>query len=101
VSQSSEFCGHKPLCCFLTSVYCCKRIFHYDSVRKLLDTPSYTFIHFLYKKACASIQVCLKGQNVSLHFYKNFHDIDKKVTFRTVSNYAQWNKNVTCLEHVS
>jgi hypothetical protein len=24
-----------------TSVYCCKRIFRYDLVRKLLDTPSY------------------------------------------------------------
>jgi hypothetical protein len=23
VSQSSEFCRHKPLCCFLTSVFCC------------------------------------------------------------------------------
>jgi len=28
------------LCCFSTSVYCCKRIV-IDSVRKLLDTPSY------------------------------------------------------------
>jgi hypothetical protein len=41
VSQSSEFCHHNPLCCFSVSVYCCKHIFHYDSVRKLLDTPSY------------------------------------------------------------
>jgi hypothetical protein len=23
VTQSSEFCRHKPLCCFSTSVYCC------------------------------------------------------------------------------
>jgi len=29
VSQSSEFCRHDPLCCFPTSVYCYKRIFHY------------------------------------------------------------------------
>jgi hypothetical protein len=29
VSQSSEFCHHNPLCCFSTSLYCCKRIFHY------------------------------------------------------------------------
>jgi hypothetical protein len=29
VSQSSEFCRHNPLCCFSTSVYCRKRIFHY------------------------------------------------------------------------
>jgi len=29
VSQSSEFCRHKTLCCFSTSVYCCKHIFRY------------------------------------------------------------------------
>jgi len=29
VSHSSEFCCHNPLCCFSTSVYCCKRIFRY------------------------------------------------------------------------
>jgi len=29
VSQSSEFCRHNPLCCFLTSVYYCKRKFRY------------------------------------------------------------------------
>jgi len=40
VSQFSEFCRHKPLCCFSTSVYCCS-LFGYDSVRKRLDTPSY------------------------------------------------------------
>jgi hypothetical protein len=39
VSQSSEFCRHNPLCCLSTSVYFCKRIFRYPSVRKLLDTP--------------------------------------------------------------
>jgi len=37
VSQSSEFCCHNPLCCFSTSNTKGKRIFHYDSVRKLLD----------------------------------------------------------------
>jgi hypothetical protein len=43
VSQSSEFWRHDPLCCFPTSVYCCRRIyFIIDTVRKLLDTPSYT-----------------------------------------------------------
>jgi len=40
VSQSSEFCRHNPLCCFSTCVHCCC-LFRYDSVRKLLDTPSY------------------------------------------------------------
>jgi hypothetical protein len=39
MSQSSEFCHHNPLCCFSMSVYCC--LFRYDSVWKLLDTPSY------------------------------------------------------------
>jgi len=29
VSQSSEFCRHNTLCCFSTSVYCCKCIFRY------------------------------------------------------------------------
>jgi hypothetical protein len=41
VSQSSQFYGHNPSCCFSTSVYCSSRLFRYDSVRKLLDTPSY------------------------------------------------------------
>jgi len=41
MSQSSEFCRHNPLCCSSASVYCCRRIFRYDSVRKLLDTPSF------------------------------------------------------------
>jgi hypothetical protein len=39
VSQSSEFCRHNTLCCFSTSVCC---YFVIDSVRKLLDTPSYS-----------------------------------------------------------
>jgi hypothetical protein len=29
VSHSSEYCRHSPLCCFSTSVYCCKHIFRY------------------------------------------------------------------------
>jgi hypothetical protein len=29
VSQSSEFCRHNTLCCFSTSVYCCKSTFLY------------------------------------------------------------------------
>jgi hypothetical protein len=41
VSQPSEFCRHNPLCCFSTSNTKGKRIFRYDSVRKLLDTPTY------------------------------------------------------------
>jgi len=41
VSQSSEFCRHNPLYCFSTSNTKGKRIFRYESVRKLLDTSSY------------------------------------------------------------
>jgi hypothetical protein len=41
VSQSSEFCRHNPLCFFSTTNTEGKRIFLYDSVRKLLDKPSY------------------------------------------------------------
>jgi hypothetical protein len=36
LSQSSEFCRHNTLCCFLTSVCCIM-----DSVRELLDTHLY------------------------------------------------------------
>jgi hypothetical protein len=28
--EFSEFCHHNPLCCFSTSVYCCKHIFCYQ-----------------------------------------------------------------------
>jgi len=38
MSQSSEFDRYNTLCCFSMSVCCC--LFRYDSVRKLLDTPS-------------------------------------------------------------
>jgi hypothetical protein len=29
VIQPSAFCRHIPLCCFSTSVYCCKDVFRY------------------------------------------------------------------------
>jgi hypothetical protein len=45
VSLFNEFCRHNPLCCFPTSACCCCCLFRYDSVRKLLDTPSY-FLEF-------------------------------------------------------
>jgi len=41
VSQSSEFCCHNPLCCFSTSVYCCKHIFRY---RLSPETFGYTSV---------------------------------------------------------
>jgi hypothetical protein len=39
--KSSEFCRHNPLCCFSTSVYCCKRIFLY---RLSPETFGYTLV---------------------------------------------------------
>jgi len=42
VSQYSEFCRLNPLCCFSTSVYCCKHIFPY---RLSLETSGYTFVY--------------------------------------------------------
>jgi len=41
VNRSSEFCLHSPLCCFSTSVYCCRRIFPY---RLSPETSGYTLI---------------------------------------------------------
>jgi hypothetical protein len=42
VIQSRDSCRQNPLLCFSTSVNycCCSCLFRYDSVRKLLDTPS-------------------------------------------------------------
>jgi hypothetical protein len=42
VSQSSEFCCHNPLCCFSTSVYCCKFIIRY---RFSPETYGYTLVN--------------------------------------------------------
>jgi len=41
VGRCSEFCGHNPLCCFSTSVYCCKLIFRY---RLSPETFGYTLV---------------------------------------------------------
>jgi hypothetical protein len=40
MSQYNEFCRHNPSYYFSMRVCCC--LFRYDSVRKLLDTPSYS-----------------------------------------------------------
>jgi hypothetical protein len=50
MSQSSEFCRHNPLCCFSTSVYCCKHIFSYrlssETFGYILVRPSiHTYTH--------------------------------------------------------
>jgi hypothetical protein len=42
VNQSSEFCRHNLLCCFLTSVYCCTPTFRYQLS---LETFGYTLIY--------------------------------------------------------
>jgi hypothetical protein len=41
--SSSEFCHHKLLYCFSTTVYFCCCLFRYDSVRELFGTPSYAY----------------------------------------------------------
>jgi hypothetical protein len=57
VSQSSEFCFHNPLCCFLMRVYCCCFFFFFviDSVQKLLVTPLYPLYYF---KGISVLYVC-------------------------------------------
>jgi hypothetical protein len=44
VSLSSDFCHRNPLCCFSTSVYCCKRIFRY---RLSSETFGYTLLYLI------------------------------------------------------
>jgi hypothetical protein len=44
VSQSSEFCHPKPLCCFSTSVSCCYGLFRY---RLSPETFGYTLVNGL------------------------------------------------------
>jgi hypothetical protein len=41
VSQFSDFCRQNPLCCFSTSVCCCKRVFRY---RLSPETFGYTLV---------------------------------------------------------
>jgi hypothetical protein len=58
VSQSSEFCRHNPLCCFLTSVYCCKRIFRY---RLSPETFGYTLVHTFLEQDSNPRSQCSSG----------------------------------------
>jgi hypothetical protein len=58
VSQFSEFCRHNPLCCFSTSVCCCKRIFRY---RLSPETYGYTVIYVGYMKSIL-VQYKLHGE---------------------------------------
>jgi hypothetical protein len=82
VSQSSEFCRHNPLCYFSTSVYCyCCCYFVIDSVRKLLDTPSY---------AVLMNKLCYMQETPCLIFlkYKVFHFTYLQFFF--VTNYSEY-----------
>jgi hypothetical protein len=72
VSQSSEFYRHNPLCCFSTSSTKGKRIFPYDSVRELLDSPSYIVslavnkliaTQFSYPSVKVKLSLCLTKHN--------------------------------------
>jgi len=62
VSQSSEFCRHNPLCCFLTSVYCCKRIFSYRLSPEIFGYALVVLLYYciIYK---ATHYHAYKGQN--------------------------------------
>jgi len=67
VSQSSEFCRHNPLRCFLTSVYFCCRLFRY---RLSLDTFGYTLVwntKFHYRVHKGPSTVSIQGQMHPVH----------------------------------
>jgi len=63
VSQSSEFCRFKPLCCFSTSFYCCCycRLF---CCRFSPETFGYTLVHMFNYLGQTS---CIHGR----HIYRN------------------------------
>jgi hypothetical protein len=54
MSQYSEFCHHNSLCCFSTSVYCCKRLFCY---RLSPETFGYSLVRPI--KVKVKLSVCL------------------------------------------
>jgi hypothetical protein len=65
VSQSSEFFRHNPLCCFWTSIYCCKHMFLY---RLSPETFGYNIVFSaaLYTLTCA-IYHCASKWNAKFH----------------------------------
>jgi hypothetical protein len=104
VSQSSEFFRHNPLCCFSTSVYCycccCRhrRLFRYDSVRKLLDTLSY---FYLYKKW--HIPILRFGTCTTHPIIRNlFTSVADLITLRHPVTICSWgsNPNSVVLQHM-
>jgi hypothetical protein len=78
VSQSSEFCRHNRFCCFSTSVYCC--LFRYDSVWKLLGTPSYvSMARCLVKHRANLLYFPLKVKSLHLtkhHAMKTYWEVE-------------------------
>jgi hypothetical protein len=64
VSQSTEFCHHNPLCCFSTSVYCCKRIFCY---RLSPETFGYTLVQFTENASETCVLKSLQSLPPSVH----------------------------------
>jgi hypothetical protein len=63
VSQSSEFCRHKPLCCFSTRVYCCKCIFRY---RLSSETSGCTVVYCNFEK------YLIRGRNIGVIITNSF-----------------------------
>jgi hypothetical protein len=47
VSPFCEFCRHNPLCCFSTSVYCCRCLF-----RKTQSGNFWIYLHTIWSKLC-------------------------------------------------
>jgi hypothetical protein len=72
VSQSSEFCCHNPLCCFWTSVYCCKLILRY---RLSQETSVYTLVYvssLSYHASRCRYHVCVCVSTVILYLNSLF-----------------------------
>jgi hypothetical protein len=82
VSQSSERCRHNPFCCFSTSVYCCKRIFHYQlSPETLVYTIVQDFIQYSSLKVnsiCRRYYCALRNNRLPTHKIFYFRHILKK-----------------------
>jgi hypothetical protein len=66
-SCSCEFCRHNPLCCFSTSVYCCKRTFRY---RLSPETFGYTLVHTWTYRILRTFTDCEVSTSIphNLHF---------------------------------
>jgi hypothetical protein len=96
MSQSSEFCRHNPLCCFSTSVYCSSCYFVIDSVRKLLDTLSYTICSRMYfiRLPCLCCQwVSYYSKSVHLSLLNSFM---YQITWGLLNQSYWYQKRIQC-----